>query len=351
MIRISWNRKLSMLASFMLVSALVFGCGQSESKPASSEKSGDKIDKIEITVTHYPTGLYSLPYEVAVDKGFFKEEKIEIGGIVPGSGGGTTVRNVLSGKLPFGDVATSAAAQSFLSGAPIVIVAGSVQTFSDSFYVTRKDAPFQKAEDLVGHKWAFTSPGSATEAVSRLIFEKANIDPKSLEFVSSGGINEGLTLLEKGGVDATVIGEPLYSTKKNDYKTLFRLSDYVPKFEQSVIVTSPQLIQQNPSLVKRFLTAIQKADQWIYQNPEEAGKIFAKYGKIDETASIEAVKGLVKLNHWTTKVDVDGMNNVLKGMQYTGTLKTGTKIDWKELMNQTFLPQDQQIDTSKLIGN
>lgn len=338
----------------VLLSVSLIGCGQTTSAPttpAASQDTKAKVDKFKITVTHYPTSFYGLPYEVGIDKGFFKEVGIEIEGIIPGSGGGTTVRNVLAGKLPFGDVATSAVVESFLAGAPITIVGGSVKTFNDSGYITRKDAPFNKVEDLVGHKWGFTNPGSASQSVSNLIFEAAGVAPGAIQMVATGGINEGKTMLEHGEVDAALTGEPLLTVEKDKYKVLFRIGKYVPKFQQTVIVTSPQLIQQNPDLVKRFLAAYQKSVEWVIQNPDEAGKIFAKYAEIDAKVSVEVVKELAKLNHWGVDMDIDGINNVLKGMQYVGTFKKGTKIPWEELVNQSQLPQDKRIDTKKLLGN
>ncbi|WP_047154681.1 ABC transporter substrate-binding protein [Aneurinibacillus tyrosinisolvens] len=362
--KIQWKKWYPTSVSFILLFCLLMGCSQSttgtdatktkdgaQATGQTSQETKSKMEKIEITVTHYPTGFYSLPYEVGIDQGFFKEESIEIAGIIPGTGGGTTVRNVLSGKLPFGDVATSAAVQSYLSGAPLVIVGGSVQTFNDAAYITRKDAPFNNIKDLVGHTWAYTNPGSTTQAASHLILEKAGIDPNQLKAVSSGGLNEGKTLLEKGGIDATVQLEPLLTIEKDKYKTLFRIGDYLPKFQQSVIIASPQLIKENPELVKRFLRVYDKSVKWIYEHQEEAGKIFAKYAEIDEKASISAVSELAKRKHWSVTIDAEAINSVLKGMKYLGTFKEGTEIPWKELLNQDFIPTQQKLDVSTLLGN
>lgn len=217
-----------------------------QTNQAQQQPAQKKIDEIEISVTHFPTGLYAVPYDVGMDKGFFEEQGIKIKKIVGSSGGGTTVRNVLSGDLPFGDVSTSAALQSYLAGAPLKIVSGGVQSTSDLVYVTRKDANIEKIEDVVGKTWAFTNPGSVSETTSQLVFEAAGIDPKSLKLVASGGTSEGLTLLKAGEVDAALMLDPTYSVQKNDWKTLFRISKYVPKYQQSVIIASPQLVKENP---------------------------------------------------------------------------------------------------------
>ncbi|CAH0346536.1 ABC transporter substrate-binding protein [Bacillus sp. CECT 9360] len=353
----NWKKTMTLGKFAVLMMMMVFvvsGCGGQQSAGGSSSSKGsggDKMDEIDISVTHYPTGLYAVPYDVGMEKGFFEEEGIKINKIVGSGGGGTTVRNVLSGDLPFGDVSTSAVLQSYLAGAPLKIVGGGVQSVSDLVYVTRKDADIEKVEDMVGKTWAFTNPGSVTETTSQLIFDSAGVDPKSLELVASGGVSEGLTMLQAKEVDATLMMEPAYSVQKDDWKTLFRVSDHVPNYQQSVIITSPQLIKENPDLVKRFLKAYQKSVEWTYANPEEAGKIFAKSAEIDEVASVAAIKDLADKKHWSSKIEADSINNVVKGMQMANTLKKDQEILWDEVLDMDFLPEDQRLDPKDLKKN
>ncbi|WP_244956434.1 ABC transporter substrate-binding protein [Geobacillus subterraneus] len=332
----------------VLLLLLLSACGQNTSAPQEGKGSSNKIDEIEITVTHYPTGLYAVPYNVGIEKGFFKEEGIKIKAVMGSSGGGTTVRNVLSGKLPFGEVSTAAAIQSYLAGAPIKIIAGGVQSVSDVVYLTRKDASFEKPEDFVGHKWGYTSPGSVTETVSQLIFGSLGIEKEKVKMIATGGINEGLTLLEKGEVDSAIMLDPAYSVEKDKWKTLFRASEYVPHFQQSVIVASPQTIKERPDLVERFLRAYRKSVEWVYNNPEEAAKIFAKSAEIDEGASIEAIKEMASLKHWSPSIQEESLKQVLTGMQAVGTLKNPEDIDWNELLDQQFLQENERLDIQNL---
>ncbi|MCG6796514.1 ABC transporter substrate-binding protein [Geobacillus sp. YHL] len=337
----------SMFAIILLL-VLISGCGQTTSAPQKGKDTSDKMDEIDITVTHYPTGLYAVPYNVGIEKGFFEEEGIKIKTIMGSNGGGTTVRNVLSGKLPFGEVSTAAAIQSYLAGAPIKIIGGGVQSVNDIVYLTRKDASFNKPEDFIGHKWGYTSPGSVTETVSQLIFKSLGIDKEKVKMVATGGINEGLTLLEKGEVDSSLMLDPAYSVDKDKWKTLFRVSEYVPHFQQSVIVTSPQIIKENPDLVERFLKAYRKSVEWVYNNPEEAAKIFAKSAEINDSASVEAVKAMASIKHWSSSIQEESLKQVLIGMQSVGTLKNPEDIDWSELLDQRFLPENERLNIEKL---
>src|SRR5689334_9350453 len=75
----------------------------------------------EISVTHWGALMYGVPYAVALDKGYFKQEGVDITAILTSKGGGTTVRNVLQGGLPYGEVALSAAVAAIKEGIDIKI--------------------------------------------------------------------------------------------------------------------------------------------------------------------------------------------------------------------------------------
>ena len=55
-----------------------------------------------ITVTHWGGQFYGVPYAVAMEKGFFKKNGVDVTGILTAAGGGTAVRNTLAGGIPFG---------------------------------------------------------------------------------------------------------------------------------------------------------------------------------------------------------------------------------------------------------
>ena len=62
-----------------------------------------------VTVSQYGILVPTLPYAVALEKGFFKEEGLDIDGIIGSHGGGTSVRNMLASDLPVAEMALPAA--------------------------------------------------------------------------------------------------------------------------------------------------------------------------------------------------------------------------------------------------
>ena len=334
------------LAGGLLLGAA--GCGNSESAGGSGSSGGSKL---RIAVTHYPTLLPAVPYEVGQEKGFFQEAGVEIERVLTSSGGGTTVRNVLSGDLDFGDVAGAAAVQSHLSGPPLNIVSGTVSSLADGYLVTRKDAPFEKPRDLVGKNWGYSNPGSLTQTASLVILEKIGISPSSIKFRAAGGLSEGLTLLKEGSLDAAPLFEPAYTTDKENWKTLMHFSDYVSEYLGDVLITKPQMIEQSPELVRKFINARQKSAEWIYQNHEEASKIYAKHAEIDREAASSIIQTAIDAKFWDNALRPKAINNMVRGMQLAELFGAGDEIDWKELLNQSALSKEKRVDVSTLDTN
>src|ERR1700724_4133232 len=68
-----------------------------------------------ITVTHWGGQFYGVPYAVAMEKGLFKKNGVDVTGILTAAGGGTAVRNTWAGGFPFGGVWLGAAARPLTS--------------------------------------------------------------------------------------------------------------------------------------------------------------------------------------------------------------------------------------------
>src|ERR1700743_649658 len=77
-----------------------------------------------ITVTHWGGQFYGVPYAVAMEKGFFKKNGVDVTGILTAAGGGTAVRNTLAGGIPFGEVSLAAAGQAIHAGQKLILIGG-----------------------------------------------------------------------------------------------------------------------------------------------------------------------------------------------------------------------------------
>ncbi len=97
-----------------------------------------------ITVTHWGGQFYGVPYAVAMAKGLFKKNGVDVTGILTAAGGGTAVRNTLAGGVPFGEVSLAAAVQAINSGQKLIIIGAGAQSVADQMWVVKKDSALKR---------------------------------------------------------------------------------------------------------------------------------------------------------------------------------------------------------------
>jgi NitT/TauT family transport system substrate-binding protein len=330
-------RRVAAAALAALALATATGCAGEASAGAEGE----------ITVSNHPALLYSPPWIAAADQNLFEKHGVEVREIVGSEGGGTTVQNVVSGGLPIGDVATSAAVTAYLAGADIRIVGGGVAAGDDVFWVTGPDSKIDSIEDLRGKKVGYTSPGSVTQGLLALSLERSGVGLANVQTRAMGGLSEGLTALKNGDIDAAAMLEPVYSEQVDEegWKPIFKASEYVPDFMATVVITGPGVAKKRPDMVRRILAARAEGLQFVKEHPEQVAKAWAKEAEIKPSSALAALKSVDPDEHWSVGLgDAKKLDSVLETMRLIDLLGNKQKVDWKGLVDQRFIPADQRIE-------
>ena len=299
---------------------------------------------VDLTVTHFGTGMYGAPFAVAREKGFFKEAGIDVTGFITSDGGGTTIRNALASEIPYGEVALPAAIAAIQQGVELTIIHGGVVSVADQVWVSRKDdTRISKIADLKGRKLGYSSPKSVTDMVTTMMLN-ANGLTGQVERKSVGGIGSGLTALREGGVDMTYVTEPVWSKERNNYRLVFNSVDWVPRATQTVGIVKTDYLKKNPDKIRAIINARRKGVDYLVKNPDESARIMAREYKIEESAAQSAIAGIlaVKGVYWSPgRFDMEGMNEMLKGLVLVKAIEPGP-FDWSKVMDESYLPADQR---------
>src|SRR5262245_18740955 len=107
----------------------------------------------EIVVSNYGVSANGMPYAVALEKGFFKAEGANVTGIITSAGGGTTLRNMLAGNAPYGEVSPNGVVGAIQRGADIKITSNNVLTVVEFVQAVKPDSPGKSVKDLKGKKF------------------------------------------------------------------------------------------------------------------------------------------------------------------------------------------------------
>jgi NitT/TauT family transport system substrate-binding protein len=296
----------------------------------------------EIAITQWGQSLYGAPFAVAMEKGLFKKAGIDITGIIGSAGGGTTVRNILAGATPYGEVALPAAlAAARDGGIDLIIVNVGTRTIAESTLVTMPNSEIRSLNDLVGKNVAITSPKSSSEMIFLMELKAKNIDATQVTRVAAGGYPPALTMLEQGAASAAALIEPLSIIRKDRYRTVVAAKDILPPMTTSVGITTREFASKNGDKLRAIIAGRRAGVEAIYADPAEAAAILQKVWNFEPLIAKEAVNNMIGPKMWSLgEFNRAELDRTVEGLKLIGEVKG--EIDWGKLIDQSYLPKDLQ---------
>jgi len=293
-----------------------------------------------LTVSQYAILVPTLPYAVALEKGFFKEEGLDIDGIIQSHGGGTSVRNMLASDLPVAEMALTAAIAAYKQGIDVRIISDDANTIGELVWVSKKGSPVKTIADLKGKKAAFTSPRSVTEMIVKIVLKRHGLLGQT-ETIAAGGIGAAVTALNTGAVDAATLVDPVLTRKGQDYQVVFSAAKELPDLSWAMFVTTGKYLAANEDKVRKIVRARIKAVDFIYANREETAKIYAKHWNLSEADAKAILPKFYEMKHWKRGAfNMKGFETMLEGMELVGELDKG--FDIKKLLDDRFQSMMQE---------
>ena len=180
---------------------------------------------------------------------------------------------LLSRETPISEVAGPSIVSASLRGTDVVMIAGGVVT-TDEWLMTRPD--IKTAEQLKGGSVATSIFGGSSDFLSRMALKKLGLTPvKDVALVQVGGVPERLSALEKGKVQAAMLGviEALMVQKKG-FNALAAASQ---AYQAAGVATTRRFIRENADIIRRYVKSQIEAVHRIKTDPEKAKKVLAKY--------------------------------------------------------------------------
>jgi NitT/TauT family transport system substrate-binding protein len=299
----------------------------------------------ELAVGNYGVSANGMPFGVAMAKGYFKEEGINVTGLISSAGGGTSLRNVLNGGgVPYGEVNPGVVVSAILAGADLKIISDNVLTVAEFVWAVKPDSPIKTIKDFKGKKIGYTNPRSTSQALDLLLLQSAGLRESDAELVKTGGFGEGIAALDAGLIDVAAITEPLWSKVKHKYRAVVVASDVLPPLDNVVGVTTVEMAEKKGDFLRAVIRARRKAVKFMIANPDEAAEIVAKQYNIDLDVAKSAVRNLTTsktkgVPYWGEgEIHMDGLKRMIEVQRSVGAI-TG-EVDYSKIIDTRFLPDD-----------
>lgn len=284
-----FKKSVSLITTSLLTLGLITGCTNKDNK----EEDNSGLEKVTVVLDWTPntnhTGLY-----VALDKGYYKEQGLDVEIVQPSDGNATTI--VATNKADFGvsyqeDVTYAKTSEDPL---PIKAISTIIQHNTSGFAspASKNIKTVKDFENKTYGGWGsesekatlnavMTNNGADFDTVKILDVGEDDFFTATKREIDIFNVFEGWT-----GVEAKLRGEEINFIATKDLDK--RLDYYTP-----LLITNDKIINANPELAKKFLAATSKGYEDCVNNPEESAKILLKYApEINEELAIESQKFL-----------------------------------------------------------
>jgi NitT/TauT family transport system substrate-binding protein len=272
--------------------------------PVATRPAANPTDKMQLVfggaVT--PPSMVHVPPYVAKDMGFFDEVGLDVE-IKSFEGGVGALRGGISGGLDIVATSSDPLFAAIQQGAPVKAIG----TYAPKLSVVMMAAPDIKSpKDLKGKKLGIQEVGGFNDVMSRLVLQGAGISPNDVQFVNVATANR-VTSMVQGQTDATVLHIDQYYAAlaaNSNFNVLARMWEVVPDWWYSAFVATDDVRTQKREAVVRFMTAVIKAQRFMYTNPVETKKIAVDETKRKPEEVDKAYDDLVRGGIWSVN---DGM--------------------------------------------
>jgi NitT/TauT family transport system substrate-binding protein len=298
----------------------------------------------QIEVGNYAVSANGMPYAIAMAKGYFKDAGANVTGIITSAGGGTSLRNMLTGDVPYGEINPGLVISAIQQGARLKIISDNVITVGEFIWAVKPDSPIKTIADFKGKKIGYTNPRSTSVALDALLLQSAGYTAQDAELVRTGGFGEGIPALNLGLIDIAPLPEPLWSQFKSKYRMVATASQMLPPLDNVVGVTTVDAAATKGDFLRAVIRARRRAVNFMLQYPDEAGDIVAKAYNIDPAVGRSAVHYLTTvktagLPYWGQgDFHLDGLKRMIALQKTIGAI-TGD-VDLSTIIDTQFLPDD-----------
>jgi ABC-type nitrate/sulfonate/bicarbonate transport system substrate-binding protein len=286
-----------------------------------------------------PTDKCAVPVRLGIEKGFFKDEGIDLSVRII-FGGPPLAAAYDSGILQFGEIGSPPCVNAISRGARFKIVGGAARRKAHLYLGVRVD--IGDFHELRGKRLGLLSMGSCPEWFARKIFRKEGLDPdRDIVFVPL--LDEYpriVSVLREGRIDAVLAQEP--NLALGESQGLLRVwagaldEPYLPRFQWMVVVARTDLIEQEPELIRALLRAYRRSAHYAAEHPDEWVAFASRRFGIDRKTVWRAVERELPHLHLDCQVDLEGLQRVIGLQQELGAV-TGSLLA-SEIVDLRFVP-------------
>ncbi|WP_028610629.1 ABC transporter substrate-binding protein [Paenibacillus harenae] len=309
-----------LLAAVLAATAVLAGCGNGDSGKAT------------VRIGEVTRSLFYAPEYVAIEKGFFEEEGLNVE-LTTTPGGDKTMTALLSNVIDVALVGSETSIYVYQQGTddPIINFAQLTQT-DGTFLVAREADDSFDWNSLKGSVFLGQRVGGMPQMAGEFTLKKYGIDPKAdLELIQNVDFANIAAAFASGTGDYVQLFEPTASIfeKEGQGHVVASFGAESGHLPYTVFMAKQSYINKNKKTVQSFTNAIHKAQLWVEANDAEAiaDAVLPYFENVDRDILVSSIDRYKQQGSFAADpiIDEAEWNNLLDVITSAGELDKRTE--------------------------
>ena len=310
-----------------------------------SEQSNTNYKKVKLC--EVTRSIFYCPQYVALSKGFFNEENIQIE-LSTAEGSDKVMTAILASQSDIGLIGTSSVISVIEQGKENHPIAFAQLTERDgSFLISRQ--PDFNWENIKGKEIIAGRKGGVPEMVLEHILKMHNINlATDVKLLNNIQFNLMSVAFGRGIGDYVCLFEPIASRVVNEksFYNLLPIGDECPPIPYTCYCATDKYIKNNTEIIQKFTNAIYKAQRWIQNHSsQETAEIVSKYFiDFDIYSLAECIEKYKNIGVWSCNplIKKDQFEYLKQIMKECGELSSN--VEYEKAVNNTWAKNSIQSD-------
>lgn len=336
---------------FIILLALVLAlgcaaCAKNDAVPSAdgsaAEETANVVSPVSITLSEVTHSVFYAPQYVAIEKGFFAEEGLQVE-LINGGGADKVMTSVLTGEAEIGFCGPEACIYVLNQGKedPPVIFAQMTKR-DGSFLVGREKVPFSW-DQLIGKTIIGGRKGGVPEMTLEYVMRDHGVVPgvdatvdTTVQFnmmagAFTGGNGDYVTLFEPTATEVEANGQGVI---------LASIGEESGEIPYTAYFAAGSYVQKNADVIQRFTDAIAKALKWVqtHDAAETAAAISPQFPDTAVETLTTVVQRYKDIDAWNTTpvMEQASLERLETVMETAGELDHGAWVDFSKLVDNSF---------------
>jgi ABC-type nitrate/sulfonate/bicarbonate transport system substrate-binding protein len=276
-----------------------------------------------------PTDRCGLQLRLGIEKGFFRDEGIDLELRVV-FGGPEIAAELDAGRLLIGELGTPPGLTAMANRARFKIVGSGVRRGAVLYFVARKQ--FSTFADLKRARLGVLSKGSCSDWYMRELLRHRGLNPEADVTIVSLGHRypKVLILLSNGDLDGAIIGEPHVSMGEvADYFNVWlglNNCDFAPRMQWTIMVANDDLLLHEPELIRGVLSACRRSYRYAAEHRAEWANFGARRFRIAPSTMTRSIERELPDLHFDCEIDMEGLAAAIALQQRLGSVPASLQL-------------------------